>query len=73
MKIPFPKGIKLSGGATRWSPGKLAEYDRAHGLDLPPPEGMLDVRQVARRYGVSVPTVWRWASKGGEGQGRDAA
>ena len=63
MKTSFPQAHRLSGGSTRWSPTELAEWERAHGLDLPPLAGMADVRQVAERYGVSVPTIWRWAQR----------
>ncbi|SEO55565.1 hypothetical protein [Aquisalimonas asiatica] len=73
-KIPFPDGHRLSGGVTRWDPSELAEWEKSQGLDLPPLKGMPSVRQVAERYGVSVPTVWRWAASGRqENQGDDAA
>jgi hypothetical protein len=55
------KGQKIGPNTRRWTPNELVESEREAGIDgLPPPSGMLDVRQVAQRYGVSVPTIWRW-------------
>lgn len=56
----FPAGRKVGPNSRRWVPSELLEWEREHGIELPEPGGMLDVRQVARRYSVSVPTVWRW-------------
>ena len=61
MNTPFPAGRKVGPNSRRWSPAELHAWERAQGIELPPLEGMPDVRQVAKRYGVSVPTVWRWA------------
>lgn len=71
MKTKFPRGRKIGPNARRWNPADLYAYERAHGIELPPLDGMPDVRQVAKRYGVSVPTIWRWAADSGEQQ--DAA
>lgn len=56
-------GHKLGPNTRRWTPEELVECERAAGIELPPPQGMLNVRQVAQRYGVSVPTIWRWISE----------
>lgn len=70
MSTPFPAGVKVGPASRRWSPSDLHAWERARGIELPPLDGMADVRQVARRYGVSVPTIWRWVR---EAQREDAA
>lgn len=62
MRLPNP--VQLSAGATRWNALELVDIECQQGLDLPePPKPMLNVREVANRYGVSVPTIWRWAAQ----------
>lgn len=61
-------GYKVGPNSRRWPPEELVACERAHGIELPPPEGMMDVRQVAKRYGVSVPTIWRWIAQAREEQ-----
>jgi predicted DNA-binding transcriptional regulator AlpA len=63
--MSFPKGRKIGLNARRGSPSELYAWERANGIELPSLEGMPDVRQVAKRYGVSVPTIWRWCQKSG--------
>lgn len=58
----FPQPATVE-GSTRWSPTPLNEWEKAHGLDLPPLTGLVSVRHLALRYGVSPSTVWRWAQK----------
>ncbi|BAZ94292.1 uncharacterized protein FOKN1_1910 [Thiohalobacter thiocyanaticus] len=60
--VPFPQPIKLN-GSTRFPPTAIHEWEASHGLDLPPLTGMVNVKQLAARYGVSVATIWRWAQK----------
>lgn len=62
MRIPPP--FKPSPHATRWALSSLERAEaEARGETPPPPRGadevFLNVREVAARYGVSVPTVWR--------------
>lgn len=66
--MTFPNGHKISSNARRWNPRQLVEWERSRGIELPEPAGMLDVRQVAARYGVSVPTIWRWCRVGTDGE-----
>lgn len=64
--MQFPSPIKLSAGSTRWPLSALEAYEAAcKGQSAPHPrntaeERYLSVKQVAARYGASVPTVWRW-------------
>ena len=59
----FPQPEKISEGATRWPPSRLIAWEQSRGIEMPSPSGMLTVKQVAERYGVSIATVWRWAAK----------
>ncbi len=73
--MQFPSPIKLSAGSTRWRLSSLEAYEAAcAGRSEPKPRNAVDeryltVKQVAVRYGASVPTVWRWcrAPEGQEG------
>ena len=58
--MKFPLGQKIGANSRRWSPTVLKAWEQANGIDMEPPAGMLDVKGVARRYGTSVSTVWRW-------------
>lgn len=66
MKLPEP--IKLN-GSTRWCLSQLEVIEaHARGVSNPEPlpseqERYLSVKQLAERYGVSVPTIWRWTQK----------
>lgn len=67
MPIQFPRPVKFR-SCTRWPLSALEQYE-AECLGRPAPstrppesERYLSVHQVARRLGVSVPTVWRWSS-----------
>lgn len=65
MKLPAPCRFN---GATRWSLSELEKFEaEAKGLPEPEPrtpesERYLSVKQVASRYDVSIPTVWRWSA-----------
>ena len=58
--MDFPPGRKIGPNSRRWTPEELVAWEQSRGIQMAPPAGMLDVRQVATRYGTSVPTVWRW-------------
>ena len=62
MNQSFPQPSTV-GGSTRWSPTPLNAWEKDHGLELPPLTGLVSVRQLALRYGVSTSTVWRWAQR----------
>lgn len=65
----FPTPVRLSAGATRWRLSDLEAYEAACAGEAIPErrnaenERFLSARQVAHRYGASVPTVWRWCSQ----------
>lgn len=65
MQLPQP--AKFSRGCTRWPLSALeAAEAQARGEVRPRAserEVYLSVKQVARRYGVSVPTIWRWCAE----------
>lgn len=64
----FPQPQKLSPAVTRWRLSDLVAYEaetsggQAQKIDQ---EVFLNVGQVAKRYGVSVATVWRWSAASG--------
>lgn len=62
----FPAPVKLSPGSTRWRLTELAGYEAALTGTAPAQvaESYLTVAQVAKRYGVSVATIWRWSAAG---------
>lgn len=67
--VPFPLPVRLGVQATRWRLSDLETYEaRIAGEPDPPPrdrasDRYLSVRQVADRYGASVPSVWRWTAQ----------
>ena len=64
MRIPQP--VRL-GGSTRWSLSDLEQAEAAAKGDPQPNfrnsenEIYFSAKQVAARYNVSLPTVWRWS------------
>lgn len=65
----FPRPARLPSGTSAWSLSQLEAFDamregREPRAVTPGDERYLRVGQVAARYSVSVPTVWRWASLG---------
>ena len=55
----FPQPHRL-GGSTRWAPNDIQDFETKNLLELPSLTGMATVRDLAARYRVSVPTIWRW-------------
>lgn len=56
----FPQPQRI-GVTIRWNPRDLAAWEQARDIKCPPlTGGMLSVKQVAARYGVSASTIWRW-------------
>lgn len=64
MNIPTPYRLN---GCTRWRLSELESAEAALTGDLeannrkPVDDRYLSVKQVAARYSVSIPTVWRWS------------
>ncbi len=68
-EILHPQPVKIGDGCTRWRLSDLERYEAARaGEQEPSPrkpedERYLSVKQVADRYGASVPSVWRWCAQ----------
>lgn len=67
----FPQPHRLSSATTRWRLSELTAYearvaDTDHVPETVEQERFLTCAQVAKRYGVSVATIWRWAAAGRE-------
>jgi len=58
----FPQPHRL-GGATRWCANDLHKWESRRKIKLPALTGMVTVKQVASRYGISESTIWRWLAK----------
>ena len=64
--MKFPSPVKLGAGCTRWREKDLRRWEAACSGNAMPeladgPDVYLTDRQVAERYQVARPTVWRWA------------
>lgn len=77
MDLPAPK--KLSNRVTRWLSDEVVAAEREAGIELPPPDTpTLSASQLAKRYGVTRVSVWRWSPPADQkdrrsGRGRAAA
>jgi len=72
--FPHPYHMGPGRSCTRWRLSDLLAYEAASTGETPPAlapleERYLSVKQVAERYGASVPTIWRW-TKGRRGRVR---
>lgn len=69
----FPKPVSMGPGCTRWRLSELEQYEAHVANDPTAPlrdradDRYLNVRQVADRLGISIPTVWRWSRTGAGG------
>ncbi|MGE3771477.1 MAG: hypothetical protein AB7I32_01020 [Gammaproteobacteria bacterium] len=64
----FPRPVGLAPATKRWKLSDLLRYEAAQAGGDPSSvavehERFLTDRQVAERYGIARPTVWRWAAE----------